>query len=104
MSDMSIELHPAITQLVKDLSLLPYVESILLFGSRARGDHHPRSDVDLAIECPQASATDWQIILDKVEQAETLLFIDCLRLDEADTGLAENILKWGQLLYKRKTI
>jgi predicted nucleotidyltransferase len=102
MSDTSIELHPAIAQLVNDLSLLPYVESILLFGSRARRDGHSRSDVDLAIDCPQASTNDWQTILDQVEQAETLLPIDCIRLDEAEPALRENILKWNKVLYERK--
>lgn len=102
MSDTSIELHPAIVQLVEELSHLPYVESIRLFGSRARGDHHTRSDVDLAIECSQASINDWQVILDQVEQAETLLPIDCVRLEEAEPALRENILKWNKVLYDRK--
>lgn len=104
MSEPSIKLHPAIALLVEELSRLPYVESIRLFGSRARGDHHPRSDVDLAIECPQASTNDWQTILKHVEQAETLLPIDCVRLDESDADLTENILKWGQMLYDRKSV
>jgi len=102
MSDTSIELHPAIAQLVEELSHLPYVKSIRIFGSRARGDHHPRSDFDLAIECPQASISDWQAILDLVDQAETLLPIDCVRLEEAEPALRKNILKWNKVLYDRK--
>jgi len=87
MSEPSIDLHPAIAQLVENLSHLLYVKTIRLFGSRARGDHHPRSDVDLAIECPQASSRDWQAIMDLVEQAETLLPIDCVRMEEAEPKL-----------------
>ncbi len=34
---------------------LPFIEKIVLFGSRARGDNKPRSDIDLAIVCPQAT-------------------------------------------------
>lgn len=102
MGDAYTELHPAIIQLVEKLSRLPYVETVRLFGSRARGDHHPRSDVDLAIECPTASAQDWQTILDWVVQAETLLPIDCVRIEEADAALRENILKWSKILYYRK--
>lgn len=102
MSDSSIELHPAIIQLVEMLSRLPYVESVLLFGSRARGDNHPRSDVDLAIVCPHASPVEWQVILDEAEQAETLLLIDCVRLDEVDPQLRESILKLNKPLFIRK--
>lgn len=40
------------------------------------------SDVDLAIDCPNASASEWQVILDEVKQAETLLLIDWLPLDK----------------------
>lgn len=63
------------------LKVLPYVEAIYLFGSRARGDHAPRADIDLAISCPTADAQDWQAILDIVDNADTLLEIDCIRLD-----------------------
>ena len=102
MSDIPIELHPAIVQLVKQIGQLPYIETIRLFGSRARGDNHPRSDVDLAIECPNASFQDWQFVLDLVGQAETLLPIDCVRMEDADAALRENILKWNKILYERK--
>jgi predicted nucleotidyltransferase len=30
---------------------------IYLFGSRARGDHHPRSDYDLGIKFPDTDST-----------------------------------------------
>jgi predicted nucleotidyltransferase len=63
------------------LSALPCVEAIYLFGSRARGDHSERSDIDLAIVCPTASDSEWQKILDIIENADTLLKIDCIRMD-----------------------
>lgn len=64
MDDTPSELHPAIVQLVEQIGQLPYIKTIRLFGSRTRGDNHPRSDVDLAIECPDASFQDWQVVLD----------------------------------------
>ena len=36
---------------IKKLKALPFVERIILFGSRARGDNLPRADIDLAIDC-----------------------------------------------------
>lgn len=43
---------PAIDALVRAFGRLPFVERVYLFGSRARGDHAPRADVDLAVVAP----------------------------------------------------
>ena len=48
-----------IVRLVARLGAEPQVRRVILFGSRGRGDHRPRADVDLAVEAPQASARDW---------------------------------------------
>ncbi|WP_111638661.1 nucleotidyltransferase family protein [Marinomonas shanghaiensis] len=63
------------------LVALPFVEAVYLFGSRARGDARPKSDIDLAINCPSASFQQWQKVLDIVEEADTLLGIDVVRYD-----------------------
>lgn len=86
----------------KDMTALPFVEGIRLFGSRARGDGTERSDIDLAILCPAATAGDWQKILDIAENADTLLNIDCVRLDtEADARLRAAIDRDGIVIYKK---
>lgn len=36
---------------LQQIADLPFVDAIYLFGSRARGDHRERSDIDLAILC-----------------------------------------------------
>ncbi len=74
---------------------------IYLYGSRARGDYSPTSDIDLAIDCPCASKQDWLQIIAIIENADTLLKIDCTRLDEAEPELKKNILNQGILLYGR---
>jgi predicted nucleotidyltransferase len=81
------------------LARLPGVARIWLFGSRARGDHQPRSDIDLAIEAPAADAVAWQAILDAVEDAPTLLRIDVMRMEEAPEALRAEILRTGRLLH-----
>jgi predicted nucleotidyltransferase len=95
------ELHPAIAHLVERLQQLPSVERVLLFGSRARGDAHPRSDVDLAVQGALITPAEWQMVLEWVEQAETLLPIDCIWLDEADSQLKATILQFGKPLFVR---
>jgi uncharacterized protein len=63
------------------LVALPFVKSVYLFGSRARGDARSKSDIDLAVNCPDASFQQWQEVLDIIEDADTLLGIDVVRYD-----------------------
>ncbi len=81
---------------------LPFVEAIYLFGSRARGDAHEKSDIDLAIVCPSADDADWLKIVDIIDEADTLLKIDCVRLDNlANERLKAEIERDKVMLYER---
>ena len=91
----------AIRRLVARLGTEPSVRRVILFGSRARGTAQPRSDVDLAVEAPTASTRDWLRLADMAEEADTLLSIDLVRLDEAPLELRERIFAEGQALYER---
>jgi predicted nucleotidyltransferase len=84
------------------LSALPFVEAVYLYGSRARGDAGVRSDIDLAILCPKATDREWHAVLDIIESADTLLEIDCVRLDTLAEGrLKDNIEEDKKVLYER---
>ena len=83
------------------LAETPEIERVVLFGSRARADHDPRSDIDLAIECPTASRELWQHIRDKIEATRTLLFIDVVRLDTAPDSFRAKVNEEGVVLYER---
>jgi predicted nucleotidyltransferase len=88
----------------KNLTALSFIDAIFLFGSRARGDGHDRSDIDLAIVCPQANGTDWlkvEAILD-IENIDTLLKVDCVRYDTLkDDDFKHRIDKDKQILFER---
>jgi uncharacterized protein len=102
-------LAPTMTQnripydFINKLKAFPWVEEIWLFGSRARGDHQERSDIDLAILCPTANEKDWGSILQIIDKADTLLKIDCIRFDtlSPDDKFRDNILRFKQILYKK---
>lgn len=83
------------------LKRLSFVEQIWLFGSRARGDNLEKSDIDIAIICPKASKKDWFEILNIVENADTLLKIDCIRFDDHNISqdLRDNIAKDKRVIY-----
>jgi predicted nucleotidyltransferase len=87
----------------KALTAFPCVEQVWLFGSRARKDFQDRADIDLAVYCPKASNRDWLDILNVIDEADTLLEIDCVRLDELDDSspLKESIITQGIKLYER---
>lgn len=88
---------------IDQLKALPFVEAIYLFGSRARGDGNDKSDIDLAIVCPSASVGEWLKMVDIVDEADTLLKIDCIRLDRlANERLKAEIERDKVVLYARK--
>ena len=96
------QIPAAIPPLVAVLTGIAVVEQVVLFGSRARGDARPRSDIDLAVAAPRANAIDWARICDVVDEAETLLKVDLTRLDRAPNELRDEILREGVLLYARR--
>ena len=81
-------------QFIEKIKNLPFVEKIILFGSRARGTQLSRSDIDLAIVCPAANNKDWQDVLSIIDAADTLLLIDCLNFDTVDNEFKKQILKF----------
>lgn len=75
-------------------------EKILLFGSRARGDHKERSDIDLAIYgMPKDNqARFWW----DIDDLPTLLKFDLVHVTEdTDAELVKNIEKDGVILYEK---
>ena len=87
----------------KDVTGLPFVDKVVLFGSRARGDHEDRADIDLAVFCDDASDDEWQDVLDcfREDRIDTLLKVDCVRFDQCDAALQENVLTEGVVLYEK---
>lgn len=94
--------HPALPSLVAALARIPSVEAVILFGSRARRDNRPRSDIDLAVHAPHLTSTDWSAVMSAIDDAETLLPIDLVWLDDAPPPLRERIDAEGIVLYERQ--
>ncbi|MFP5503921.1 MAG: nucleotidyltransferase substrate binding protein [Candidatus Sericytochromatia bacterium] len=90
---------PVVQELAERIGHLPRVKRVILFGSRARGDNQPRSDVDLALE-----ADDEEVIFTArrlVEEAPTLLEIDLVAWPEATDELRSEIESEGIVLFPR---
>ena len=95
--------QPAAAAIATLLSRMPIVRRVILFGSRARGSAAERSDIDLAVDAEGGSAADWQRILDVVDEADTLLKIDAVRLDTLpdEDPLNRAIRRDGIVLFDR---
>lgn len=75
------------------------VDKIVLFGSRARGDNHDKSDIDIAVYgCEQHS----RFALDVEEQVWTLLTFDVVDMDKpVSAELRSEIQRDGVVIYEK---
>lgn len=73
------------------------VHRIILFGSRARGTHTERSDIDIAVSGGNFDSFYWDI----KENVHSLLTFDVVNLDlDVSEKLMEEIEKDGVLIYE----
>ncbi|MBM7865637.1 nucleotidyltransferase domain-containing protein [Heliobacterium gestii] len=75
------------------------VDRVVLFGSRARGDYHSRSDIDLSIE----SATEIPPeVFFAVDEAAGIYKVDIVNRNHLNNHrLAKKIEQEGIVIYKR---
>jgi predicted nucleotidyltransferase len=94
----------AVLDQIKQIAAKYPITKLILFGSRARGDHSPVSDYDLAVFGPDLSAyAKAEFSLD-IEEIATLKKIDLVFIVENETGdLMRNILTEGKVIYEQTT-
>lgn len=81
-----------------DLAARYGAQRLVLYGSRARGDFHARSDVDLAVYgMPEKQRGGFSL---ETEDLPTLLKLDIVHISpNMDPAFLENIEKDGVVLY-----
>ena len=83
--------------------VFPDAQRVILFGSRARGDHQERSDIDLAVYAPDMDIVTWNnLCLSITDNSKTLLPIDLIWLQQASAGLAKRIQREGVVVFERE--
>ena len=76
------------------------IDTIILFGSRAIGDHQAKSDIDLAFVTPKMTEGQWaEFTFNLEEQLDTFLKLDLIKYETASTDLKNIINKTGKQLY-----
>lgn len=78
------------------------IERVLLFGSRARGNHSYVSDYDIAVFGDDLSEIEKAKFYDDIEKIETLKKVDIVFVSQ-DTGdnFTKNIMKDGIVIYEQ---
>ena len=77
------------------------IDRIIVFGSRARGDNGPRSDIDLAINA--RSAKEYFDMKDALDDIDTLLMFDLVDLNSSSLSadLLDEIKRDGVIIYEK---
>ncbi len=98
---MSVNLSDRLITQIHDLASKHPIHRVVLFGSRARGDHHAASDIDLAI-FPSPDFNSRELVSNEVDELPTLLKIDLVFVDEQTADdLLDRINRERVLLYER---
>jgi len=78
------------------------IEKVVLFGSRARGNHSITSDYDIAVFGDGLSPVDEARFCDDAEEIETLKKIDVVFIKQNTAGaLLQNIMRDGVIIYEQ---
>lgn len=87
------------------LKSFPEIEEAVLFGSRAKGNYKPGSDIDIAIKgrgIEQACVSDLSYILN--EESSLPYFFDIVHYESiSEQELVEHINRVGRQIYVRKS-
>lgn len=88
-----------LAEVVSICQSIPEINEIILFGSRAKGTHMPKSDIDIALK---GSGIDIESVRDDVNEIDTLLKIDLIDLDTCKNALLiKEVEKDGISLYRK---
>jgi uncharacterized protein len=97
-SDMEMD---SVIEQIREIAIKYKINKLVLFGSRARGDHSPVSDYDIAIYAKNLSVLDRANFRADIDEIETLKKIDIVFVyDSATDDLMKNIKRDGVILYE----
>ena len=94
-------------KIVKELSVISDIKLIILYGSFARGDYGPKSDIDLFILTTKPKTlnevqNEIISIEEKIGKSIQPIIRTEKELKKTDIGLVQNLLQEGKLLYLKE--
>jgi uncharacterized protein len=87
---------------VDTLAAQPKVRKVVLFGSRARGDYSPGSDIDLAVSAPGLGFDEFLDLRASLSGLPLVFKMDLVHLEAlpSDAPIAGKICHDGVVLYE----
>ena len=83
------------------LAAFPAIEQAILYGSRAKGNFRPGSDIDLAIVGPEVTEQQMLQLANKLDDLPLPYTFDLARLEAIrDAALIEHIKRVGIIFYQ----
>lgn len=77
-------------------------KKLILFGSRARGDHRNNSDVDFVVVGKTCTSAEWTKLLIEVSEEPLSLYpIDLVEYERLGKEYQDNISLEGKVIYER---
>ena len=84
------------------LASIPEIEEAVVYGSRARGDSKPYSDIDLTLKGKKLTNYHLALLDDKIDYLCLPYFFDISQLSAIkNPDLVTNIARDGKILYKK---
>ena len=98
---MSYQIEEHIAKRLKDFfAKFDFVDKVVVFGSRAKHNANPKSDIDLCVYSLNMSSTQFSILKMEIDELPILYKLDVVHFENSDDALKENIERDGKLLYQ----
>lgn len=108
-ADMEFGLsHNTLQKIRQTLAQHPHIERAVIYGSRAKGNYKPGSDIDITLYAVQGLEIDYRELADLVDEIDELLLpysVDLSLFTQIDNlELREHIERVGKVLYLRGSL
>jgi len=80
----------------------PQVKRAILYGSRARGDFHEGSDIDIAIDGPSMTSSEFAKVWNAIDDLPIIYTLDIIHLQSTtNPSLLNAVNQDGKVVYSR---
>ena len=87
-----------IKRLVTFFDKYNFINKVMIFGSRARGDYGKSSDIDLCLFSDAMTSLEFSKLKFELDGLPIFYKIDIVHFEKVDNQLQNNIIKYGKNL------